>query len=505
MEYKVYYNGQETNDIGTLASWFVEVYNKMIRLKDENERLKREYDIAQDHITENEDCIHSMSNDMNALKNLNESLKIGITAFERENEKTSEILKRYCGDSVDAPIPTMVGLIIDDYFYQKNETEHQVKELQKAEKTIDKLNKELVEYADKAEKLEKDASFIPTLPTLAEKINDITCRYHMPVTPLNRRKARTEDIFQCVQELAEYADKQRKHIYTQDSTIASQTERINELEKKNEELEKMRWLPDWCQVIDKLDEIIDEEAPEQRPSCLYLGRVEEIIDKVSRIKNAIHGRNQVLDQRKATIDRLRKENELLNNRQNQAIADKLNEIIDKEAPVPFIPLDCKKVYTNAEDEIWDKLNYLSKSLCLRNNLIKSKNKRIRELENKVNELDVANRRLKLENEKLIHVQGDNAIEHAAEVICMKGEIADLKKAVNSALEDVKKYKQRYNMALVSHFSYYGMGADAENHKLREENNKLKDALEFCQKEASSAREHAHNVEVNAERIRKGLD
>lgn len=290
MDNWVYYNGKRTNDFGTLAGWFQ-------KLKDENERLKREYDLAQNHITENEDCIHSMSHE--------------IIELQAERGKTNEVLKRYCGDSVDAPIPTMVGLIIDDFFCQQNETEHQVKALQKAEKTIDKLNTELVVYTDKV-------------------------------------AVQGEWIVELEEELKQ-----------DDKLVAYQREQIKELEKRAEKLEKRLWDPDWCRLIDKLNEMIDKEAP--------------------------------------------------------------------------IPRQLMKVYTNAEDEIWDKLNYLAMSLSARNVLNDVKNERIRELENKVNDLDVTNRRLKLENEK------------------------------------------------------------------------LKDALEFCQKEASFAREHAHNVEVNAERIRKGLD
>lgn len=160
MEYKVYYNGQETSDFDTLAVWFQELKKENKKLKEANEQYRDDYT--------------RLKLGYDEFKLRNRDLESDIDILKSEKRKTEDIIKKYCGDDyVDAPIPTMVGNIIKDYFYQKNETECQVKALQKAEKTIDKLNEELVEYADKVEKLEKCACSIPTFPTLAEKINEL--------------------------------------------------------------------------------------------------------------------------------------------------------------------------------------------------------------------------------------------------------------------------------------------------------------------------------------------
>lgn len=168
-------------------------------------------------------------------------------------------------------------------------------------------------------------------------------------------------------------------------------------------------------------------------------------------------------------------------------------------------------------------------------------------------LESDNDKLKKENEKLILVQGDNEIEHAVEICDLKKEIS----ALNAELEERKNKRSprwpsdvmqigtlknkvdkltkeneylldqitqrnqdvdrlmkenrmlkssqpwNYGMFVPSRAAYLNsiFGVNGTIHKLREENKKLKDALEFCQKEASSAREHAHNVEVNAEKWR----
>lgn len=298
MEYKVHYNGQETNDFDTLASWFKELKKENERLKEANEQHRDDY--------------IRLKQGYDEFKLLNRSLKHINIRLKAERRKTNEVLKRYCGDSVDTPISTMVGLIIDDYFYQKAEAEFQIIEAQKAEKTIDNLNKELVGYADRVEELEEELK-------KDEKI-----------------------IVELGKDTVSYANK-----------VADQRERINELEEANKNWEKKLWDPDWCRLIDKLNEMIDKQAP--------------------------------------------------------------------------IPCEYKKVYTSVEDEIWDKLDYLTRALCMRNTLNDAKNEHIRELENKVNDLDVAYRKLKLENEKLILVQGDNAVEHAAEITVLKQEISALKK------------------------------------------------------------------------------
>ena len=61
MSFKVYYNGQETNDFNTLAGWFQEVYGKMLSLEETNKQLREANEQYRD--------------DVNHLRNLNKNLK----------------------------------------------------------------------------------------------------------------------------------------------------------------------------------------------------------------------------------------------------------------------------------------------------------------------------------------------------------------------------------------------------------------------------------------------